>query len=159
MSKMIPLCSIALVLVISGCSPEQPASRSSVEDDLAAIAESRTGILDALLADDVPGLMSYVTEDHFTMAPDEPTVPNNVALAEWHQSRIEQFVFRSTFRTEDIQIRGDIAIERWSSDSELEPREGGPIVEDSSKGVWIWERQPDGSWKLLWAIWSSDLPA
>ena len=159
MSRMFPLCNVALVLGILACSSEQPVSQPSNEDDLAAIAESRTGLLDALSADDLPGLMARVTDDHFTMPPDGPTPPDNLALAEWHQSRIDQFEFRSTFRTDDIQIHGDIAIERWSSDSELEPREGGPVVEDSSKGVWIWERQEDGSWKLLWSVWNSNHPS
>lgn len=29
-------------------------------------------------------------------------------------------------------------------------------VSDSIKGLWVWERQEDGSWKLLWSIWNSN---
>ena len=93
------------------------------------------------------------------MAPDGPTPPNNRALAEWHQARIDRYKFRTTFTSDDVQIRGDIAIERWSSEVRLVPRDDGETVEDSSKGVWIWERQQDGTWKLLWSIWNSDLPS
>jgi len=102
--------------------------------------------------------MAGLTEDHLTMAPNGPTPPDNTVLAEWHRTRVEQFAFESDFTTDKVRVFGDIAIERWSSDMRLMPREGGEDVVDSTKGVWIWQRQEDGSWKLLWSIWNSNLP-
>src|SRR6185295_15838251 len=44
---------------------------------------------------------------------------------------------------------------RWALDST--PKRGGKTVHDEGKGVWIWRRQADGSWKIARAIWNSDL--
>ena len=159
MSRLSLLIVTTLAIGVSACSSEQPASQPSSADDLAAIAEVRARLIEAISADDVAGIMAELIDDHLTMPPGEPTLPDNRALIDWHQTRIDQFEYESTFHTDDIQIRGDIAIERWSNDAELVPRDGGQAVEDSGKGVWIWERQEDGSWKLLWSIWNSNLPS
>lgn len=159
MAKPYTLFALLLALSLSSCSSGQQAPQPSIDEDLAAIAEARTNLLEALRSDDVPGIIAVLTDDHLTMAPDGPTPPDNRALAEWHQARVDLYQFKSTFNSNDIQVHGDIAIERWSSDIQLIPRDGGETVEDSSKGVWIWERQQDGTWKLLWSIWNSDLPA
>ena len=71
---------------------------------------------------------------------------------------MDQFAFETVFTTEEVRVLGDIAIERFSGSTRLVPREGGEDVVDSTKGVWIWERQEDGSWKILWSIWNSNLP-
>jgi ketosteroid isomerase-like protein len=91
------------------------------------------------------------------MAPDGPTPVDNEALSAWHEARVEQFAFNGDFTTDDIQLYGDIAIERFSGDMRLTPKGGGEDVVDTTKGVWIWKRQDDGSWRLLWSIWNSDL--
>jgi len=149
---------VLLGATVFACSPGQESSRPSAEQDLAAIAEARGRLQTALADDDVPGIIAELAQDHLTMPPDETTPPNNEALADWHRARIDKFRFEATSTTDDIRLSGDIAIERWSSDNRLILREGGDDVTDSTKGVWIWERQEDGSWKLLWSIWNSNRP-
>ncbi|MBW1906355.1 MAG: nuclear transport factor 2 family protein [Deltaproteobacteria bacterium] len=147
-----------LGFTILACSSVQEPVRPSAEEDLAAIADARARLQAALASDDVPGIIAELADGHLTMAPNGSAPPDNQALADWHQARVDQFSFESAFTTDDIQLFGDIAIERFSGDSRLVPREGGDDVVDSTKGVWIWERQEDGSWKILWSIWNSNLP-
>src|SRR5207237_7600275 len=58
---------------------------------------------------------------------------------------------------EELELAGDIAVDqhRWVLDSM--PKRGGRPVHDEGKGIWIWRRQDDGSWKVARAIWNSDL--
>lgn len=147
---------VLLGFSIFACSAGQDSPRHSNEQDLAAIADARARLHSALATDDVPGIMAELADGHLTMAPDGTTPPDNEALAQWHQARVNSFTFASTFTTDDIRLVGDMAIERFSSDSRLTPREGGDDLTDSTKGVWIWERQEGGSWKLLWSVWNSD---
>jgi ketosteroid isomerase-like protein len=159
--KMFKLQRVTVVFLgisIFACSAGQDSAKPSSEQDLAAIAESRTRLQAAMAADDVPGIMAELAEDHLTMPPDGTTPQGNEALAQWHQVRVDNFTFESTFTTDDIRLFGDLAIERFSTDSRLIPRGGGDDVTDSTKGVWIWERQNNGSWKLLWSVWNSDQP-
>ena len=157
MRRVLAISATTLGMLIPACQPSPEAAGPDLEQDLGAIAEARQALVDALLADDVAGIMAQLTEDHVTMAPGGPTPSDNAALEEWHQARIDEYSFRSDFVTDDIQVHGDIAIERWSGTSVLDPRTGGEAIEDESKGVWIWERQMDGSWKLLWSVWNSSL--
>jgi ketosteroid isomerase-like protein len=131
----------------------------SAEEDLAAIAGVRDQLTSALESGDVPGIMAGLTSDHLTMPPDGQTPPDNAALTIWHQTSHDLYSFNGDFTTDDIQIYGDLAIERWSGNTRLVPKGEGEEISDSTKGVWIWKRQEDGSWKLLWSIWNSNLPA
>src|SRR5262249_20649643 len=59
---------------------------------------------------------------------------------------------------ERLELMGDVAMDRhrWALDSL--PKRGGRPVHDEGKGIWIWRRQVDGSWKIAHSIWNSDLP-
>ena len=140
------------------CGPAAEVPWPTLEEDLAGVAQARDAVLAALNNDDIDGVMGVLIDDHLTMSPGAPTVPDNQALMEWHQNRIDLFSFESNHVTDDILVEGDIAIERWSSQSTLTNREDGSATEDETKGLWVWQRQADGSWKLLWSIWNSDLP-
>jgi uncharacterized protein (TIGR02246 family) len=131
----------------------------SPDADLAAIAAVRTQLQTALREDDVAGIMAGLTDNHLTMPPDQPAPPDNEALAAWHQARVDQYSWAGEMATDEVRIYGNIAIERWSGTTRVIPKAGGEEITDSTKGVWIWERQADGSWKLLWSVWNSSLPA
>ncbi len=151
--------SVALVAVtFGGCAPAEEEQGPTVEEDRAAIEAAAEQLRTALRSDDVGGIMAVLTDDHLTMPPDQPTPPDNEALEAWHQARIEQFAFESEMTTEELRLYGDLAIHRWSVENRLVPKGEGEVQTDSSKGVWIWERQEDGSWELLWSIWNSNLP-
>jgi ketosteroid isomerase-like protein len=146
-----------LAFTTLACSSAPEPTGPSAEEDLAAIAAVRAELQAALANDDIPGIMAKLDVNHLTMAPDGPTPPDNEALSAFHQARVDQFSFLGEFTTDDIQLFGDIAIERFSGDLRLVPREDGEDVVDSTTGVWIWKRQEGGGWKLLWSIWNSDL--
>ncbi len=147
-----------VAIALAACAPPEERQATSPEADLAAIGEVRDQLIAALRADDIPGILAGLTADHITMAPNTPALANEEALTSWHQGRIDEYTFGSTFSSEDIRLEGDYAIEWWSAVTRLTPKAGGADIEDKNKGLWVWQRQPDGSWKLLWSIWNSDNP-
>ena len=58
--------------------------------------------------------------------------------------------------THDIIIAGNKAIERGSYAMRLKPKNGGAEIADRGKYVTTWERQPDGSWKIVRDITNTD---
>ena len=58
--------------------------------------------------------------------------------------------------THDIIIAGNKAIERGSYAMRLKPKNGGAEIADRGKYVTTWERQPDGSWKIIRDITNTD---
>src|SRR6266849_7406664 len=102
-------------------------------------------------------MSGYTAEDAVGMAPNRPAIRGVDAHRQfWSEgfaaAKSLFFVF-----PEELEIMGDVAIDqhRWVLDSM--PKRGGRPIHDEGKGIWIWRRQADGSWKVARAIWNSDL--
>jgi len=129
------------------------------EADRAAIARASQQMVAAIEEDDIDGILSRVTTDVVQMAANEPIlVGDPVRLRAWHQSRVSAFTTHMDFSLDELCVSGDWAFERWSTIFTLTPRGGSDPIEDVCKGIWIWQRQPDGAWKLARSIFNSDLP-
>ena len=144
--------------MLSTCAQPDEQTASSVQADLAAIGEVRQQLIGALIADDVEGIMGGLTGDHLTMPPNEPTPQTLDALRSWHEQRIAEYTIDDATFSPEIEVCGNWAIDRWSSTNILSPRDGGASIQINLKGVWIWHRELDGSWKLSRSIWNSDDP-
>ena len=145
-------------LLLSACNQRDEQTTASVQADLAAIGEARQQLIDALIADDVEKIMDGLTSDHLTMPPNEPTPQTLDALRSWHERRIAEFTFDLVVSSPEVEIGGDWAIDRYSSTITLTPRDSGALIQNTSKGLWIWHHEQDGAWKLSRSIWNSDDP-
>ena len=145
-------------LLLSSCTQSDKQTAASVQADLAAIGEVRQQLIDALISDDVEGIMGGLTGDHLTMPPNETTLQTLDALRSWHERRIAEFTFDFEVSSPEIEMSRDWAIDRWSSTAILTPRDSGASIQNNNKGLWIWHRELDGSWKLSRSIWNSDNP-
>lgn len=126
--------------------------------DRQAVLEAHARLARALEKDDLEGLFAGLTVDHVTMPPDEPSLPAAKDLRAWHERRIAAYALRGKWRAEHVQLAGDWAIETWGGPTSLTPRGGGAPIESVTKGVWVWHRESDGTWKLARSIWNSDSP-
>ena len=61
-------------------------------------------------------------------------------------------------KSEDLIVSGDYAIETGTYRMTVQPKQG-KSMEDVGKFVSIWQKQADGSWKMIRDIFNSDLPA
>ncbi len=143
-------------LLLSACVQRAEQTAASVQADIAAIGEARQQLIDAINADDVEGIMAGLTDDHLTMPPNEPTPQTLDALRSWHERRIAEFTIDFDVSSLEMEISGDWAINRFSSINTLTPRDSGASIQNTSKGLWIWHHEPDGSWKLSRSIWNND---
>jgi len=147
-----------ICLLLSACAEPGEQTAASVQEDIAAIGEVRQQLIDALEADDVDGIMSRLTDDHITMPPNEPAPATLEALRSWHERRITDFTFDGDLPSQEIQLAGDWAFDHWSSTFSLTSRDDGAVAEYVGKGLWIWHRASDGTWKLARSIWNLDDP-
>jgi len=128
------------------------------EVDREAITRTTAELLAAVNASDVDGCLAVWTPDGVLMPPHHPSVQGCDAIGEYFRNLFSRSRFRFAFTSSHIQLAGDTAFERLAYTATAWPETGGSPAEDSGKGLHVYTRQADGSWKLVIDIWNSDLP-
>jgi ketosteroid isomerase-like protein len=59
---------------------------------------------------------------------------------------------------QEIRISGNLAVARGTQETKTIPKTGGDSIQDNAKWLTVFQRQPDGSWEILWEIYNSNLP-
>jgi ketosteroid isomerase-like protein len=132
---------------------------SEPDVDRLAIMKTTGELLAAVNASDVDHCIAVWADEGVMMPPHHPAVQGRAALRQFFASLFSEAKFRFTFTSSQIDVVGDIALEyvtysalMWSSLS------GGSPADDVGKGLHVYKRQPDGSWKLTRDIWNTDRP-
>lgn len=152
-------------MLVPACAPQaeqeaQPVAEEapSTEADMAALQALVDKEIASINDGDVEALLTLVTEDTVCMPPNEPAIVGKEALQKWGQDLLSQFTIELTGSTEEVQVSGDWALQRYSMTVTMTPTAGGESVQENGKGIHIYERQSDGSWKLARDIWNMDNP-
>jgi ketosteroid isomerase-like protein len=145
-------------LSISMVACQAPAPTGLTDQDKAAIRKvSADGIkmINAPQKDFEAFVKFYYTEDAMSLAPNEPAVQGRANQIAWYKS------FPPIELSEEIvelDGRGDLAYARLTGTTKITmPGATEPVV-DTIKGMEIWKKQKDGSWKCACDVWNSDLP-
>ena len=125
--------------------------------DREAISRARQDFVDAFNSEDDEALAAILTDDHVKMPPNQPPLRGRAASRSFWRKGWAQAASRFTATPGQLKITSDVAIDEFYWTMESLPRDGGSPVRDEGRSVWLWRRQPDGSWKLARAIWNSDL--
>lgn len=124
--------------------------------DRAAIMRTTAELLAAVNASDADRCLAVWAADGVLMPPHHPSVQGHQAIADYFRSLFSRNKFRFTFTSSHIHLAGDTALERVTYRAIIWPGGDGPPIEDVGKGLHVYGRRPDGSWKLTHDIWNSD---
>ncbi len=147
---------ILLLVVVAavGCAPSY-----DYEADAAAIEAMREAEEAAIVAGDVDAFMALFASDAISMSPNEPAIVGPDAIREWIEDFIGGVTFTlESYETEDVKVDGDLAVEYYTGVWTMTPVGGGDPMTENIKGLHVYERQEDGSWKILWDISNSNNP-
>jgi ketosteroid isomerase-like protein len=111
----------------------------------------------ALNSKDINAMMARYADGAVRMNPNTPMSVGKDAIRAWYLDDWTANDFRVTNEISDIRISDDLAAVRGMYTSTVTPRSGS-AYEDRGKWSAAAQKQSDGSWKMLWEIWSSDLP-
>jgi len=140
-----------LVIAVSGCAPQV-----DVEADAAAVRS----VFDEATAALNPGgadIVDLDAEDAVIMYANELAVIGKEAIRAREQRFDDQATFEETRSVEEVVVSGDWAFVRWTGTGTVTPKDGGESSEFNRKGITIFQRQPDNSWKIARVIWNSNL--
>jgi uncharacterized protein (TIGR02246 family) len=153
---MKPACAVvlaSLLLLVSACARkvDDPADVQAVKD---AIAEWDL----AWNAGDADKVASLYTAEAIAMAPNQPAGVGREAIRASCRKYFSQFSEENRSIVEDLHVSGDLAVARGTQETRTTSRAGGRPIQDKSKWLSVFRRQGDGSWKIFWEIYNSNLP-
>ena len=73
-------------------------------------------------------------------------------------SEVREQEIAAEYTSSDIVVAGDWAFEHFSGNLTTTLKAGGEPIVETLKGIHIYQRQADGSWRIAWDTWNSDNP-
>ena len=156
------------VFALSGaaCAPaedqEEPAAEqvATTEADVEAIRGLQRTYLAALDASDAEQYAALFTDDGVLMVPNEPPVNGSEAIDAELQAVFDQVGFENhDISTAEMVVLGDWAFARGTLTGTMAGRPDGEPFESTRSWVMIFQRQPEGSWRIARYILNSDDPS
>ena len=140
------------ILIATGCAPS-----ADFASDQAAIRAVDSGMVDALNARDLDTWLGFVADDARMMPPNAPTVEGKEAIRQLLEGLLAIPTFTVTHHPGTIVVSrgGDLAYVSYAYELTVRDSQGTPVTE-KGKDISIFRKQPDGSWKLVVDMWSTD---
>ena len=145
-----------LAIALGACAQGVPPATSFTAEDSVAIDSVWAGVMAIINgSQDYEALveMGYAP-DAVELAPNRPAVQGREAIAKYLGSFPHITSFTTT--TIDLTGSGDLAYQYGTYHMVMEGPEGS--MTDDGKFIELWKRQPNGSWKVVYDLFNSDVP-
>jgi ketosteroid isomerase-like protein len=144
-----------LLVLVVGCGQPQ---RPSYEEDLAAITEFNARYLGSINDEDIATLSSLTTEGHVILIPNREPIVGKEANDAANRGAFERFTFDETWTPVETVIDGDLGFQRGTFTTIAMPRGDGQRIEVSGSFLRIYQRQPNGEWRMTRDMFNSSTP-
>ena len=140
-------------LLLNGCGTAQQAA--DTDADIAAIKNLTEQLQSAYVARDWDRFSGFFTDDGVWMPPDMAPLVGKEAWWSWVKQWWDQVaVERMKVSPEEIVVAGDWSFVRYNETTVYVPKAGGEPGESYFKGIWVLQRQANGSWQIARFIWN-----
>jgi uncharacterized protein (TIGR02246 family) len=147
-----------------GCGPQdgggrEPATVASLSAaDEAKIRAVDSAFVVAANAGDAEAVAAVYTEDGALLPPNLPPQKGRGAIKAFWGGFLDAYTVRFELASDTVEGRGDLAYNQGRYRFTAVPKaQGAPGVADEGKFVEILRKQPDGSWKYVVDMYSSNL--
>jgi ketosteroid isomerase-like protein len=123
------------------------------EIEIAAIRATAEKMVAALKQGDVDALVVGFTDDAVIIPPGHPVLRGKDAIRVFYRSQLDQFELLDFAPSlDELVIAGDWAFSRGTSVVVGMLRDHDESITMFNRGMEIWEKQADGSWKMARAV-------
>lgn len=140
---------LAAAVILAGCEAPPPVSHDLADADVAAIRAAWEEL--NAVGNDWDAVEGFLTDDFVHLDPRSGPLEGVGPWREW----VESMGFgddESLFTAVEVAGSGDLGYVRWTVAGSW--TEHGELMESSGKGISIYQRMSDGSWKLARNAWN-----
>jgi len=146
---------LSLLGSLAGCGDSTP-KRPSLEEDVVAITAFNKRYLGAINDADIKTLSSLTTDGHVMIAPNRPPIVGKAANDAMNGRAFEQFAFEESWSPVETVVSGDLAFQRGTYVTSAKPRAGGEGRAIKGAFLRIYQRQPNGEWRMTRDTFNSE---
>ena len=148
----------AALLSSSVCACARDTAPVDTAVDEQAIAAVRGREMTAFTAGAIDSALAVFAADAVLMPPNEPMRAGADEIRTWLQGMANQFSVAGRYSDAQVTVAGDVAVERFVAELRVTPKAGGAATEERFKGIHVYRRQSDGSWRITHDVWNTDAP-
>ncbi len=138
-------CALALMSTVPGLAAEV-AAKDAIENQAAAFEQ-------AFNAGDAEKVASFYTEDAAVFPPGSARIDGRDAIRDFWAGAIETGIGDLDLQIVEVSESGDLAVDVGTL-TMTAPAEGGGRTDLAGKYIVVWQRGPDGTWRLHRDIWN-----
>ncbi|MBS1241505.1 MAG: hypothetical protein H6R40_932 [Gemmatimonadetes bacterium] len=144
----------AALVVAAACAPA--AQPGQTDEDYATITAAENAFAAGMNAGDMAKVAAIYSDDAVLMPPNAPAIRGRLAVQEF----LAGFPPIGDFKLVPGETKGGAGMVtvRGQYSMNLMPPGASAAVADTGKFVEVWLKQPDGTWRLTWDIFNSDIP-
>ena len=141
----------------TGCSAQRNVNLAAEE---AAIRTTDANWLAAATAHDLERVLPFWADDATILPPGAPAISGKAAIRQYVSGAFATPGFSITWKTEKVEVShsGDLAYSTGTNRVSLTTPDGKSVIEEN-RGVVVWKKQPDGSWKCILEVISPAAPS
>jgi ketosteroid isomerase-like protein len=146
---------LALAMVAtSGC-----VKKVDLEAERAALMKADADWSAAIGTKDPNTFIAFVAADGTIMPPNNPAVGGSDAILAWATATFAMPGFAVSWQATSAEVAssGDLGYTTGAYDFQGQMPDGTPMT-DRGKYATVWEKQADGTWKVVVDIFNSDMP-
>ena len=128
------------------------------QTDLEAIDRVRAAHVAALDAGDAEAWAAQFTDDGVQMPPNAPVNVGRTMIGSWSRHFLNQFRVQFSLAVDEVRVFGEWAFERGGYTISLDPKAGGPGMQDIGKYITVYQRKAGDTWRMARDIWNSSNP-
>ena len=161
--RTIAVLALAVVFTAAGCAPEPPAEPVEPPDTRPVDEAAIRGLIEdwsaAAAAKDAEAFGAVYADDAVLMLEGMPDMEGRAAIQEGIAGMMQDPNFALSFEPEEVVVAraGDLAYETGPYSLTMSTPEGAPTTVAGSYLV-VWEKQADGTWKVIFDVPVSDPP-
>ena len=149
---LIPL----VFLCCLGCQQSQEVAAVDVEADIQAIKDKIAEINAAFNSADLDRYLSIYTDDAVMFPPADPPSVGKKQIRSTIQQWFKDYSFQTKCKVLDVDVSGTMAIARITFVTTATTKSRREPVEENGNWLWILKKQPEGTWKAKYDMWSNE---